>query len=236
MSFFEISSRGGHAATNSTSESVNKNILLSFNMTQDDVLNLDKSVTEAVEARTQELEENRRKKQEQAAALARESNRKRKERWRKSNENNPARTEEIKKGRNLSDRTKYASTRIVPLRLTPEEKKERRAMQQRTRRAAKKKAGDRPKAKKPNAKKVKKNDVSTSTGNTSITTSQPCPVIEEHVLPVSMNPYHEPLSQVEKRKQVNFAARMRYAARKKASEQLASKKPALSRAQVEGKK
>ena len=62
MSFFEISSRGGHAATNSTSESVNKNILLSFNMTQDDVLNLDKSVTEAVEACMQELEEDRRKK------------------------------------------------------------------------------------------------------------------------------------------------------------------------------
>ena len=52
MSFFEISSRGGLAATNSTSESVNKNILLSFNMTQDDVLNLDSRVAAVVEAST----------------------------------------------------------------------------------------------------------------------------------------------------------------------------------------
>ena len=76
MFFFEISSRGGLAATNSTSESV-KNILLSFNMTQDDVLNLDNRVAAAVEATIQEREDNRRKKQEKAADLTREGNRKR---------------------------------------------------------------------------------------------------------------------------------------------------------------
>ena len=114
MSFFEISSRGGLAATNSTSESVNKNILLSFNMTQDDVANLDDRVAAAVEASTQELEENRRKKQEirkkkqeQVAALSREINRKRQERWRNSIENNPARTEEIKKRKALAERTRW---------------------------------------------------------------------------------------------------------------------------------
>ena len=121
MSFFEISSRGGLAATNSTSESVNKNILLSLNMSQDDVLKLDNSVAESVEARTQELEEDRRKKQEQAAALAREIKRKRTERWRKSVENNPARTEELKKRAALAERTRRSSIRIVPVHLTPED-------------------------------------------------------------------------------------------------------------------
>ncbi len=120
--------------------------------------------------------------------------------------------------------------------MNPEEKKERKALGDKRRYAAKKKAGDRPKAKKPNAKKLKKNDVSTSTGTTSITTSQPCPVIEEHVLPVSMNRYHERLSQKEKKKQMVFAAQMRRRARKKAAEQPAPKEPKLSRAQVEEEK
>ena len=84
-------------------------------------------------------------------------------------------------------------------------------------------------------KKRKKNDVSTSTGTTSIGTTQPCPVIEEYTLPVRANLYHEPLSQEEKRKQKNFTTCMRYAPRKEASEQPASKKPTLSRAQVEEK-
>ena len=66
-----------------------------------------------------------------------------------------------------------------------------RALAERTRRAAKKKATEKPKAKKPGAKKRKKNDVSTSTGTTSGTTAQPCPVIEEHALPVKLNLYHK---------------------------------------------
>ena len=47
MSFDEISSRGGFAATNSTSEEFKNKLLLSFNMTQDDVLNLDTRVAAA---------------------------------------------------------------------------------------------------------------------------------------------------------------------------------------------
>ena len=65
--------------------------------------------------------------------------------------------------------------------------------------AAKNKAEKKPKAKKPSAKKRKKNDVSTSTGATSISTTQPCPVIQEHALAVSMNLYHESKSQDEKK-------------------------------------
>ena len=38
-------------------------------------------------------------------------------------------------------------------------------------------------------------DVSTSTSTSTSTTTQACPVIEEHVLPVSNNPYHERKSQ-----------------------------------------
>ena len=104
------------------------------------------------------------------------------------------------------------------------------------RREAKKKAVDKPKAKEPNPKKCKKNDVSTSTGTTSITTTQPCPMIEEHALPVSMNPYHEPQSQKWKKKQKSFAENMRYVARKKASEQPVPKKTTLSRVQEEARK
>ena len=58
MSFPEISSRGGLAATISTS--IN-NILFGSCMSQDDVLNLDTMVAAAVEATSQEREENKRK-------------------------------------------------------------------------------------------------------------------------------------------------------------------------------
>ena len=72
--------------------------------------------------------------------------------------------------------------------------------------------------------------VSTSTGTTSTTTTQPCSVIEEHALPVSINPYHVSKSQDERNDQRNVTARMRYRAKKKAFEQPVSKKPELSRA------
>ena len=88
---------------------------------------------------------------------------------------------------------------------------------ERRRYAVKKIAGDRPKAKKPNAKKLKKNEVSTSTGTTSGTTTRPCPVIEEHKLSVSMNPYYEHQSQKEKKEQRAFTAEMRRKSKKKAS-------------------
>ena len=63
MSFDEISSRGGLAATNSTSKitEFGNRLLSSFNMTQDDVLNLDTRVAAAEMARSQELEESREK-------------------------------------------------------------------------------------------------------------------------------------------------------------------------------
>ena len=79
MSFPAISSEGGLSATNSTSSNIN-NILFGSCMSQDDVLNLDNRVAADVEASTQELEENRRKKQEQEDASTKESNRKRQER------------------------------------------------------------------------------------------------------------------------------------------------------------
>ena len=60
MSFPEISSRGGLAATNSTSECVNKSLFGSF-MSQDEVANLDSMVEVSVETATQERKENKRK-------------------------------------------------------------------------------------------------------------------------------------------------------------------------------
>ena len=77
MSFDEISSRGGLAATNSTSTNFKNKLLLSFNMTQDDVLNLDTRVAAAEMARSQELEESRRKKAEASRMKTVESNCKR---------------------------------------------------------------------------------------------------------------------------------------------------------------
>ena len=64
---------------------------------------------------------------------------------------------------------------------------------------------------------------SANTDTITRTTAQSCPVLEEHVLPVSKNPYHEEKSQQDKKE-------------KKASEQPVSKKPKLSRAQEEAKK
>ena len=60
MSFPTISSRGGLAATNSTSTKIN-NILLSFDITKDDVANLDNMVEAVVEASSQEREEKKKK-------------------------------------------------------------------------------------------------------------------------------------------------------------------------------
>ncbi len=97
-------------------------------------------------------------------------------------------------------------------------------------RQAAKKSSKQPKPKKHNAKKRKK-IISTRTS----TNIQHGPVIEEHVLPVSNNGYHESISQHEIREQRNFVARMRYRA-KKASEQPIAKKPKLIRAQEEQKK
>ena len=56
MPFDEISSRGGLVATNSTSTNFKNKLLLSFNMTQDDVLNLDNRVVAVEIARSQGLE------------------------------------------------------------------------------------------------------------------------------------------------------------------------------------
>ena len=81
MSFDEISSRGGFAATNSTSKEFKNKLLSSFNMTQDDVLNLDNRVVAAEMVKSQELEESRRKKAEASRMKTVESNCKRNERW-----------------------------------------------------------------------------------------------------------------------------------------------------------
>ena len=169
-------------------------------MTQYEVLNLDNNVAVAVEASTQEREDNRRKKNDQAEALARETNCKRQERWNKT-------VKEKKKEKFLRDRMRYAAKKKAittavhtnPVRKTPEEIKEYGALVERRRPAAKKKATEKAKAKKSNAKKQKNNDVSTSSGTTSSSTTQPCPVIEEHALPVNINPYHVSKSQKDQR-------------------------------------
>ena len=98
--------------------------------------------------------------------------------------------------------------RFLHVRKTSEERGEKhRVLAARMRRAVTKKATKHRKAKKSNAKK-RKNNVSTST--TSSTTTQSGPVIEEHVVPVSTNPYHISKSQDEIKKQRAFIARMRY--------------------------
>ena len=66
---------------------------------------------------------------------------------------------------------------------------------------AKKKA-----TKQPNAKKCKKNDINTSTSTS--TTTQAGPVIEEHILPVSINPYHISKYQDGKKEQRAFTESM----------------------------
>ena len=65
MSFPEIGIRSGIAATNSTSI---QNISLSNFMSQDDVARLDSMIETAIEATSQETEENKTKKQEQLEA------------------------------------------------------------------------------------------------------------------------------------------------------------------------
>ena len=269
MSFDEISSRGGLAATNSTSKitEFGNRLLSSFNMTQDDVLNLDTRVAEAEMAKSQELEESREKKAEASRMKTAETNRKRDARWNNEKSKKKFTYVQSKKGWVSASQvdvneTIYIGTStgtsttahtvpvieksVKPVRKTPtrvslkdkspEEIKARKALQKRTLRAANKKQPEKPKVKKPYAKKRKKQIVSTSIGTTSTSTAQSCPVLEEHVLPVSKNPYHNSQSQEDKKKQRNFTERLRYRARKKASEQPVSKKPKLSRAQEEAKK
>ena len=70
MSFPAISSRDGLTATNSTRLNIN-NILCSSCMSQDGILNLDNRAAAAEEFTRQELEGNKRRKQDEAAALSR---------------------------------------------------------------------------------------------------------------------------------------------------------------------
>ena len=64
--------------------------------------------------------------------------------------------------------------------------------------------------------RIKKKDISTSTSTSTSATTQACPIIEEHGLPVRNNGYHIRKSQYEIREQIHFTERTRYRARKKA--------------------
>ena len=70
MPFPNISSRGGLVANNST---IIQNNLLRFNMSQDDVADLNNMLEAALEATSKGWEENRRKKNEHLEASRKES-------------------------------------------------------------------------------------------------------------------------------------------------------------------
>ena len=139
MSVPEIGIRGGIAATNSTSI---QNISLSNFMSQDDVARLDSMIETAIEATSQETEENKTKKQEQLEASRKKTLRKGQQKYRNSIKNKRTFTFVKEKGcvpasqldRNeninfdTSTTTQYVPVieeRILPVRKNLKEKKQR---------------------------------------------------------------------------------------------------------------